>query len=74
MVDVIATVVSGREKMAQALQRFVGLEEPGALPKSANSRRPRPAWTGGAWSIRGMTERPELTSNWQARGTVRNTP
>ena len=26
---------SGREKMAQALQRFAGLEEPGALPKAA---------------------------------------
>ena len=35
MVDVIATAVSGREKMAQALQRFAGLEEPGALPKAA---------------------------------------
>ena len=35
MVDVIATGVSGREKMAQALQRFAGLEEPGALPKAA---------------------------------------
>ena len=28
MVDVIATAVSGREKMAQALQRFAGLEAP----------------------------------------------
>ena len=35
MVDVIATAVSGREKMAQALQRFAGLEEPEALPKAA---------------------------------------
>ena len=35
MVDVIATAVSGREKMAQALQRFAGLEEPGVLPKAA---------------------------------------
>jgi hypothetical protein len=35
MVDVIATAASGREKMAQALQRFAGLEEPGALPKAA---------------------------------------
>ena len=35
MVDVIATAVSGRERMAQALQRFAGLEEPGALPKAA---------------------------------------
>ena len=35
MVDMIATTVSGREKMAQALQRFAGLEEPGALPKAA---------------------------------------
>jgi cation diffusion facilitator CzcD-associated flavoprotein CzcO/acetyl esterase/lipase len=35
MVDVISTAVSGREKMAQALQRFAGLEEPGALPKAA---------------------------------------
>ena len=35
MVDVIATAVSGREKMAQALQRFAGLEEPGALSKAA---------------------------------------
>ena len=34
-IDVIATAVSGREKMAQALQRFAGLEEPGALPKAA---------------------------------------
>ena len=32
---VIATAVSGREKMAQALQRFAGLKEPGALPKAA---------------------------------------
>ena len=36
MVDVIATAVSGREKMAQALQRFAGLEEPGVLPKAAD--------------------------------------
>jgi acetyl esterase/lipase len=35
MVDVIATAVSGREKMAQALQRFAGLEEPRVLPKAA---------------------------------------
>ena len=35
MVDVIATAVGGREKMAQALQRFAGLEEPGVLPKTA---------------------------------------
>ena len=35
MVDVIATAVSGREKMAQALQRFAGLEGLGALPKAA---------------------------------------
>ena len=35
MVDVIATAISGREKMAQALQRFAGLEEPGVLPKAA---------------------------------------
>ena len=35
MVDVIATAVGGREKMAQALQRFAGLEEPGALLKAA---------------------------------------
>jgi hypothetical protein len=35
MVDVIATAVSGREKMAQALQRFAGLEEPRVLPKVA---------------------------------------
>jgi acetyl esterase/lipase len=35
MVDVIATAVSGREKMAQALQRFAGLEEPVVLPKAA---------------------------------------
>ena len=35
MVDVIATAVSGRRKMAQALQRFAGLEEPGVLPKAA---------------------------------------
>ncbi len=33
MVDVIATAVSGREKMAQALQRFAGLEEPGSAGK-----------------------------------------
>ena len=33
-VDVIAAAVSGREKMAQALQRFAGLEEPGVLPKA----------------------------------------
>ena len=42
MVDVIATAVSGREKMAQALQRFAGLEEPGAWQKRRNSRRRRP--------------------------------
>jgi cation diffusion facilitator CzcD-associated flavoprotein CzcO/acetyl esterase/lipase len=35
MVDVIATAVGGREKMAQALQRFAGLEEAGGLPKAA---------------------------------------
>ena len=35
MVDVIATAANGREKMAQALQRFAGLEEPGVLPKAA---------------------------------------
>jgi acetyl esterase/lipase len=35
MVDMIATTVSGCEKMAQALQRFAGLEEPGVLPKAA---------------------------------------
>jgi acetyl esterase/lipase len=35
MVDVIATAVSGRKKMAQALQRFAGLEESGVLPKAA---------------------------------------
>jgi hypothetical protein len=35
MVDVISTIVSGREKMAQALQRFTGLEQPGVLPKAA---------------------------------------
>ena len=35
MVDVIATAVGGREKMAQALRRFAGLEQPGALPKAA---------------------------------------
>jgi acetyl esterase/lipase len=35
MVDVIAIAASGHEKMAQALQRFAGLEEPGALPKAA---------------------------------------
>ena len=35
MVDVVATAVSGREEMAQALQRFAGLEELGALPKAA---------------------------------------
>jgi cation diffusion facilitator CzcD-associated flavoprotein CzcO/acetyl esterase/lipase len=35
MVDVIATAVSGREKMAQALQRFAGLQEQGGLPKAA---------------------------------------
>ena len=35
MVDVIATAVGGRETMAQALQRFAGLEVPGALPKAA---------------------------------------
>jgi acetyl esterase/lipase len=35
MVDVIATAVSGREKMARALQRFAGLEEPSVLPKAA---------------------------------------
>jgi acetyl esterase/lipase len=35
MVDVIATAVGGREKMAQALQRFADLEEPGALLKAA---------------------------------------
>ena len=34
MVDMIATTVSGLEKMAQA-QRFAGLEEPGTLPKAA---------------------------------------
>jgi hypothetical protein len=33
MVDVIATAASGREKMAQALQRFAGLQ-PGILPKA----------------------------------------
>jgi hypothetical protein len=48
MIDVIATAVSGREKMAQTLQRFAGLEEPGVLQKRRNSRRPRPAWMGGA--------------------------
>jgi len=35
MVDVIATAVDGREKMAQALQRFAGVDESGALPKAA---------------------------------------
>ena len=35
MVDVIATAVGGREKMAQALQRFAGLEKPGALPQGS---------------------------------------
>jgi hypothetical protein len=35
MVDVIVTAVSGREKRAQALQRFAGLEQPGALPIAA---------------------------------------
>jgi hypothetical protein len=35
MVNVIPTAASGREKMAQALQRFAGLEEPGVLPKAA---------------------------------------
>jgi acetyl esterase/lipase len=35
MVDVLATAVSSREKMAQALQRFAGREEPGALPRAA---------------------------------------
>jgi len=35
MVDVIATAVGGREKMAQALQRFAGLGRPGVLPKVA---------------------------------------
>jgi hypothetical protein len=46
MIDVIATAVRGREKMAQTLQRFAGLEEPGVLQKRRNSRRPRPAWMG----------------------------
>jgi acetyl esterase/lipase len=31
MVDVIATAVSGREKMVQALQRFAGLKGPWVL-------------------------------------------
>jgi cation diffusion facilitator CzcD-associated flavoprotein CzcO/acetyl esterase/lipase len=35
MVDVIATAVSGREKMAQALKRFAGLQDPRVLPKAA---------------------------------------
>jgi acetyl esterase/lipase len=35
MVDVIASAASGRERMAQALRRFAGLEEPGVLPKAA---------------------------------------
>ena len=35
MVEVMATTVSGREKMAQALQRLAGLEESGVLPKAA---------------------------------------
>jgi len=35
MVDVIATAVGGREKMAQALQRFAGIDESGALPRAA---------------------------------------
>ena len=35
MVDVIATSASGREKMAQALQRFAGLKKPEVLPKAA---------------------------------------
>ena len=47
MVDVIATAVSGREKMAQALQRFAGLEEPGSCQKRRNSTRRRPEWIGG---------------------------
>ena len=37
MVDVIATAVSGGEKMAQALQRFASLEEPGACQRRRNS-------------------------------------
>jgi len=36
MVDMIASAASGREKMAQALQRFAGLEEPRVLPKAAD--------------------------------------
>jgi hypothetical protein len=40
MVDVIATAVGGREKMAQALQRFAGLEEPGVFPSTTLYRGP----------------------------------
>jgi acetyl esterase/lipase len=35
MVDVIATGVSGREKMAEALRRFAGVGEATALPRAA---------------------------------------
>ena len=34
MVDVIATALSDREKVAQALQCFAGLEEPGVFPST----------------------------------------
>ena len=48
MVDVIATAVSGREMMAQALRRFAGLAEPGVLPKAGSSSRRR---KGSHWQI-----------------------
>jgi acetyl esterase/lipase len=35
MVDVVMTGVSGREKMAEALRRFAGMEREEAMPKAA---------------------------------------
>ena len=37
MVNVIATAVSGREKMARAMQRFAGLKSQGSCQKRRNS-------------------------------------